>query len=126
MCLRVNEIVQDKMLKRFEKSDEIVCYKVLTKTGDYYNTPFRGTPVTLGEVLKSDARSNGKKRHKAGSRIIKGIHVYLTRKGARVGKARDDIIVKIKCKKEDFIAAGYFGGDKSAVFKKVFVTKERV
>lgn len=134
MCLKVDGDVQDRFLKKLEREGEVTCYKVVRKhVSGQFTTPYRSTSVYLNRLFKAFLRPNEKKfmqksKYVTGNSIFKGIHVYLTRADARDHARHSSIlkIVKVKCKKENFVAAGMFSHRKSAVFTEVFVTDEVV
>ena len=126
MCLKV-----DKNLKLdFQPSEDgrqrIVAYKVVLTLSNKITSP-------LYSFTWKEGWNYSSRWHKEVSdielvdRIDQGFHVYLTKEDAIMAKdswlaynySYDSQIIPVCCYENDFVAAGYDRGFKSAVFTKV-------
>lgn len=109
---------------KLRKAKEGVFYKVYLVTGKRELVPYCRT--RSGAVRPGVIRSDRKRRQLAnGERkwgdVGRGIHVFLTRKGAAYGQSynRRRVVVPVRAKQKDLVAFGSFCGFGSAVFMKV-------
>lgn len=132
MCLILNESLTERMRKK--KGGKIRAWKVLTFHDNELLSPMSFYPLTYlpGEIV---ARRGGRpvkastsKYERERGEIYDGIHVFLTRTGAKklTTPDRNRFIVPVVCSAADLRAAGTFSdnGAPNAVFAKVQLLKK--
>jgi hypothetical protein len=132
MCLTI-KINYQKIPARLEFTDEkkthFYAYKALTRN---YNgaivSPYRHKKFTKGYnksnrakiELASDEEVSTCRNYGV---VRRGIHVFLNKQGASKLYC-GTLYVKVKCALKDVVAFGAYGGAKSAVLMKVFISKQ--
>lgn len=131
MCLHINSSIAEQVKKRLEEDGEIIGYKFVTK--NKHQTVYQGTYYNKSTTVCSDRLSSALTNQEKNYGVIhRGIHVFLDEKSAaRHMKAfvrpSPCKVIKVLCKKEDFVAAGTFDGMlecENTVFMKVSVLDE--
>jgi len=109
--------VQEKIKKQPLRM--IRCWKVLDYVGKRLIGPYTGKRYVRGN------NHSNRQTTTYGNIVNTGVHVYLTRGGARdenrwVGGA----IIPCWCKAKDFVAAGRYAGGNRAVFLSIYIDPE--
>jgi len=125
MCLKINNVIQERFFKRVGKKTRIKLWKLVelkrvTVVSFYRASTFNSglnvssrfdTPLTSKEVISGEVHF--------------GSHVFLTRQDARKKRAshpyRQSIVVPVECEMSDFVVAGDSVGVPCAVFTKIWV-----
>lgn len=122
MCFTIDQC-ERKPESLFGNKDVIVCYKAVRiipwgNTSRYPDliTIYRGEPVRLGTTQVSNrASAKVTKSESTRQRIDRGIHVYLNATQAKNELLGSEAVVRVFCKKEDYVAHN----STDAVFTKV-------
>jgi len=128
MCLMRSKDLEKDLLKKFKKHSFIYAYKEVRgkKLGNLSSLYYPIQHWTPGRHVSSRAKITlTSKEH---TRVNKGFHVFLYRNQIEQDLSLRHIIIKVKCFKKDFIAAGYpefFNSIKpsQAVFRAVTMCK---
>jgi hypothetical protein len=101
------------------------AYKVLEKDLCEYITPYRDTPIELGQIFRSNRRKKEltKTEIKTGE-VHKGVHVFTSLDEAQaIAWVSNRRILVVKVDPNDWVADGREG---DAVYTKIFVTDKFV
>jgi len=108
MCLFIDEKIDEKIRKMFEKKDVIRFWKaVCCRDGSHLSAPhmtqhyYRG----LNESTRSmDGFTRWEERI---GTVYSGFHVFLKKRHAKAYLRSITKVIPVWCKKEDFVAGGY-------------------
>ena len=124
MCLAYDKEVDDRTRARLDEKGFIWGYKVVNRyptfqSGWMVESLYFRYEWKIG-INYSDRRFPGIViRERDSGYINKGFHFFLTRRAAKGESGYNtshNIVMKVKCYKKDFVAAGFFGPKHSAVF----------
>ncbi|MBT6049332.1 MAG: hypothetical protein HOG49_21255 [Candidatus Scalindua sp.] len=112
----------------FDEKGYVTCFKIYDLHGRRLVPPFQGPPSVESGCIESDRASKelhgGNEDTDDGSVwiIFRGIHVSIIREESVRGCKEYQVIVPVRCHKEDLVASSIRYPD--AVFTKIFLEKE--
>lgn len=121
MCLEINDYVK----LNFDSEGWVTCYKVYTLYEDGLESLYKYSPVTVFPVVSDRITPRLSCYEKKLKQVEKGIHVFKHLVDAELNilatPEYEDVVLSVRCHKDDLVAVGYFDEQESAVFHKIYL-----
>lgn len=122
MCCYVDQLVKPSF-----SEGKCIAYKVVLRRNDCYLSIYRNKRYHLGVIAQSSRQNQKLGEYEIHHKCVNyGIHVFLNYEDARKDTMVPEVVIKVECTEQDFVAAGHDSGwnADSAVFMNVLPLEE--